>query len=494
MATMVREKINKFAFYRLRYALAYTVFAIALATMLLIAGFYLPGGLTDTETQSALVSDNLNPSQLFSLEPEELIYLPYRLLQAGTISLFGISLLGIKLPSIVLGFVSALGLLYLLNLWYRRNVAILVAIIAVTTNQFLLSSQAGQAGIAYIFLTTMILVAASMITRQSAYAKLWVIAGFVLAAISLYMPLNIYVLIALGLTALFHPHARHLLFKSSPKAILAIGTTLFLLLISPLVIGIIKDPSILKTLLGFSENVANLAANAGSLLKNYSQFNNPSTGEVLAPVYGLGLVLLIGLGIYRLISAKYTAKSYILSIWLVLLVPLVCLNPGFVSITFVPVVLIIALAIDYLIRSWYRLFPRNPYARIFGLLPLAVLVIGLVVSNVDRYLYGLHYDRSVYSTYSYDLPLLSKKLRSLDDSSSVELVVAPEHADFYKSFARHQRIVKQLSVSTNGAVSATADFTIAERKMKGSIETLPSEIVVMRTSTDADRFYLYKKS
>lgn len=491
---MVREKVNKFAFYRLRYVLAYAAFAVALASMLLIAGFYLPGGLADSEIRSALISDGLSPAKLFSLEPDQLIYLPYSLLQAASISLFGISLMGIKLPSIILGFISALGILYLLNLWYRRNVAIITAIIAVTTNQFLLASQAGQAGISYIFLTTMVLVAASMIARRSAYAKAWVFAGFVLAAISLYMPLNVYVLLALALTAIFHPHARHLLFRRSAKPILAIGLTIFLVLVSPLIYGIVNDPSILRTLLGFPDGIANLSKNAGALLQNYSQFSSPTTSEVIAPVYGLGMVLLIGLGLYRLVSAKYTAKSYVLSFWLVLLIPLVCLNPSFVSITFVPVVLLVALAVDYLIRSWYKLFPRNPYARIFGLFPLAVLVVGLVVSSVDRYVYGLHYDRSVYSAYSYDMSLLDQKLRNLDDQASVHLIVTSDNVEFYRSFARHQNHVETVTVSTSPVIATSADVTIAERSMKQRIEKIPNEILVTRTATEADRFYLYKKS
>jgi len=491
---MVRQRLKKFAFYRYRYLLAYFVFAAAMATMLLVAGFYLPGGLTGTEMRSALVSDNLSPAMLFNLQPEELIYLPYRLLQAGTISLFGISILGIKLPSIILGFASALGMLYLLNLWYHRNVAIIAAMIAVTTNQFLLSAQAGQAGIAYIFLTTMILIAASMIARRSAYAKLWIIAGFVLAGISLYMPLNLYVLIALVLTSLIHPHARHLLFKQSPKVVVAFGTIVFLVIISPLVLGILNDPSILRTLLGFSENISNFTSNAGTLLRNYISFANPTTGSVITPVYGLGIVLLIGLGLYRLFSAKYTAKSYIISFWLLFLIPLVCLNPGFVSITFIPVLLLIALAVDYLIWSWYRLFPRNPYARVFGLLPLAVLVVGLVVSSIDRYVYGLHYDRAVYSSYSYDLPLLAAKLKSLDDNATVQLVVSQRSKEFYESFARHQRYVQKVSVTTSPAEVSLAPLSIVERDLKKSVEKLPSDIIVARTVEDSDRFYLYKNN
>ncbi len=491
---MVRQRLSKFAFYRYRYALAYVVFAVALATMLLVAGFYLPGGLTTPEIHSALISDKLSPAQLFSLHPDQLLYLPYRLLQAGTISLFGISTLGIKLPSILLGFFSALGILYLLNLWYHRNVAIVTAMIAVTTNQFLLSSQAGEPGIVYIFQTTMVLVAASMITRKSTYARLWILAGFVLAGISLYMPLNIYMLVALVLTAFIHPHARHMLFRKSSKPVIIAGSLLFAIIISPLVIGIINDMSVLRTLLGFSASVGDFSKNAALLAENYLRFIQPESGLVLAPVYGLGLAMLILLGVYRLISAKYTAKSYIISFWLVLLVPLVCLNPSIVSITFIPVVLLIALALDYLIWSWYGLFPHNPYARVFGLLPLAVLVLGLVVSSVDRYVYGLHYDSNVYAAYSNDLSILSRKLRTFDHKATVQLIVEPDKLEFYSSFARHQRYVAKLSVSSNAATIATAPVSIVERTMRRGIEKLPSDILVTRTAEGADRFYLYKNS
>jgi len=489
---MVRQKINKIAFYRFRYPMAYTVFAVALASMLIIAGFYLPGGLTQSEIDSALISDDLSPAQLFSLKPDELIYLPYRLLQAASISLFGISLIGIKLPSIILGFLSALGILYLLNLWYRRNVAIIAALVAVTTNQFLLASQAGVAGVAYIFLTTMTLIAASMIARKSAYAKSWILAGAALAGISMYMPLNVYMLLALGLTALIHPHARHLLFKKSAKPIVGFASILFAVIISPLIIGVINDPGVLRTLLGIPKDFSNIGGTAQDLLHNYIQFHSPATSEVITPVYGLTVVLLLLLGVYRLISAKYTTKSYILSFWLVLLVPLVCLNPSFVSITFVPVVLLIALAIEYLIRSWYRLFPRNPYARVFGLIPLAVLVVGLVISNVDRYVYGLHYERTVYASYDFDLPLLSKKLRSLKDDKTVVLVVEDKRRPFYESFARHQDMIEKLSVTSDPSAVASSPVAIVAGSMKSQVEKLPSEIVVMRTAEDADRFYLYK--
>lgn len=489
---MVKDKINTLFAYRFRYVFAYAAFAVALLSMLVVAGFYLPGGLTETEMRSALISDSLDPHNLLALKPEELIYLPYRLLQAASISIFGISVFSIKLPSIILGFFSALGMLYLLNLWYRRNVAIITALISVTTTQFLLSAQAGQAGIMYIFMTITILVAASMITKRGAYAKLWLIAGFVLAAISLYLPLNIYILLALALTAAAHPHARHIVLRQAPKSVIATGIVLFSVIILPLAIGIVNQPAILVTLLGFSNGPSDVIGNAQLLMTQYGMVWNPTSGSILTPVYGLGTLLLIALGVYRLVSTKYTARSYILSFWLVLLIPLVLLNPSFVSVTYVPVLLLIALGIEYIVWSWYRLFPKNPYARVFGLLPLSVLVFGTVVSNIDRYLYGLRYDSAVYSQYSFDLPVLSRELSAIDPDTSVVLLVPENKLAFYKSFASQQRHVDSLSVTDKVTETGSPDLLIVSRDRKADQDATPSKILVTQAAKASDRFYLYK--
>ena len=489
---MVRPRLTKFAFYRYRYVFAYTVFGLTLAGMLLLAGFYLPGALTNTEMHSALVSNNVDASEVFNLPPEQLIYLPYRLLQSVSLDIFGVSVISVKLPSIILGFASAIGLLYLLNLWYKKNVAIIAAIIAVTTSQFLLASQAGQAGVSYIFLTVMVLIAASMIARQSTYARIWALIGFGLAAISLYMPLNIYMLLALILTAIVHPHARYLVFQKSSKPIIGIGLVISLIIALPLILGIIHDPSILRTLFGIPESFNDILDNASMLVGNYGNFANPTSSSIITPVYGLGLVGLIFVGFYRLFTAKYTARSYLISFWLAALIPLVVLNPEFVSITFVPVMLLVALGVDYLISSWYKLFPKNPYARVFGLVPLGVLMIGLVLSSVDRYAYGLHYDSAVYASYNYDLPLLQHKLRSLDDGTSVVLVTSKNTIDFYTIFAEHQKYIQSLTVVSKSSNLPPADITITERDFAPSVKKIPSEILVTRSSSNADRFYLYK--
>ena len=58
---------------------------------------------------------------------------------------------------------------------------IIVAILAVTTTQFFANFSAGQPGINYIFLVSSLFNRCFNDLRQSAYAKIWALVGFVFA-------------------------------------------------------------------------------------------------------------------------------------------------------------------------------------------------------------------------------------------------------------------------------------------------------------------------
>ncbi len=490
---MGKLKVTDFYIYRWRYVIGYTLFGAALLTLLVLAGLFIPGGLSSQEIRTALTSDNLDPQNLLSLQPAQLVFLPFHLLQAASISLFGFNAFSIKLPSIILAFISAWGILALLGIWFRRNVAIVAGIIAVTTGQFLLLAQSGHGGIMYIFWAVAILLTASLVIQQGKYMSFWVVVAFILAGFSMYIPLTVYVLLALLITTIFHPHARHVLLRRVSKLPLSIGLILFILITLPLIIGAIRDPSVIWALLGVPTNWVGMMENAKNIAIHYAGFATPQNGVILQPVYSLGTILLGILGLYCLFTTKYTTKSYIISFWLLLLLPFVFLNPEMIGITFIPGMLLIGLAVDYLFRSWYRLFPRNPYARVFGLLPLGVLLVGIVISNIDRYSYGFHYGETVYREYNYDLRLLSRQLNELPKDEVVVLVATSSEKAFYAAFASHQKIIKSLSVTTAKSVDSGV-YTIVTHKAKPAIAKTPNGVVAFSTSSHADRFYLYKNS
>ncbi|HEY5695648.1 MAG TPA: hypothetical protein VIQ80_02330, partial [Candidatus Saccharimonadales bacterium] len=206
--------------------------------------------------------------------------------------------------------------------------------------------------------------------------------------------------------------------------------------------------------------------------------------------YSLGSTILIVLGMIQLFTTKYTARSYIITAWMILLAPVLLINPGFISITFVPVLLLMAMGIGLLLNSWYSLFPRNPYARLAGLLPLTILIGGLVFSGMGRYMYGYTYDPKTASHFTRDLTTLNQQIKN--NKSTTLLITSPDEKPFYAVVAQH---TEKLSViDTNEPVTVNAAPTIIITHAAHKTNTAPNlyRIITDTTSSNADRFYIYK--
>jgi len=473
---MVAKDITKFLIYRWRYILGYSLVGLLLVGLLVFAGLYVPGGISPEEMRAAVRSDSLDFTSLQSLAVANL---PYYLLQLATFHLFGVTDFTIKLPSLVLALFSAAGLILLLRRWFRPNIAVLTSLITVTTGQFLFVAQNGAPGIMYIFWPIVLLLVGTQITRGKKGHLLWKLVFALCAGLSLYTPLSVYPLVAIGLAVILHPHLRNILRRlSKPKV--ALSAVIAGIVVAPLVVTIAAHPSLGLSLLGIPTTwPPDLFANAVGLLRQYFLFWQPSTTALMTPVFGLGSTLLILLGVYRLILTRDTTRSYLLIIWILCLVPILLLNPVFTSVTFVPAVLLLAAGLTSMIGYWYRLFPLNPYARIAGLLPLIVLVLTLVGSGLDRYMYGYHYEPTTAVNFSRDLKLLPK--------TTTHLVVSSDELAFYSVVAKYR---DNLIVSTT---PMNESFT-ATRAARASIGGYKIERIITTTYTnDSDRLYVYKK-
>lgn len=484
MATL---NVSDLFIYRWRYTLGYLAIGIACIVLLVIASLYIPGGLSDREVRGVATTNALSLKQY---SPDMVINLPYYLLQKGSFFLLGLSELSVKLPTILLGFLTVVGLVLLLRIWFKPNVAILTALICMTTGPFLLAIQSGTPGILYIFWPIWLLYSASMISRRASRPLIWKLLFFVVAALSLYTPLSIYMLVALISAVVLHPHLRHLV-KSLSKLRIGAGLTIASLLLVPLIYSLILKPSVFLLLLGIPPSV-DLSTNAHQLFTQYADILNPSNGTIMTPVYEIASLLLAGLGLYRILTAKYTARSYILSTWLILLLPVLVINPQLVNVTFVPFLLLTGYGIDFLIRYWYRLFPKNPYARVVGLIPIMIFITSLILSGIDRFVYGYLYNPSSSRDASQDLSLLKSEL-SHHTKSVITLVVAPSEKSFYEAVKRYNPDwkIQQVHTTLDPVASGTI---IATNQAQMRALTLPVKIVASSTKTDADRFYIYKNS
>ncbi len=454
---------------------------LLLAGALLFAGLFLPGGLSPQEMDSVVVSQSLSAG---SPATRAVADLPYHAVQAALIALFGVTILTIKLPSLILALLSALGLIMLLRRWFKPNIAVMASLIAISTSQFIYIAQLGAPSIMYIFWPIALLLLGTQVTRVQKWRFLWKILFALTAALSLYTPLSIYPLLAIALAIALHPHLRAIVRKLSHTRLAVIGV-IFLLVSAPLIYLIVLRPQLAVELLGIPPIwPPALSDNIATLINQYFIFWQPNSGSVMTPVYGLGTALIICMGLYRLVRTRETTRSYLIIIWLVCLLPVLLFNPALTAVTLVPSVLILAAGLTSLIGYWYRLFPRNPYARVAGLIPVAILMSALLVSGLTRYAYGYHYNPAMVEQFSQDLSLLP--------ADAKHLIVAQTEVDFWQAIA-HRKDGLRVATHPPSSISDVQTFVMT-REARGEVEGYQIvRIITGPRSADADRFYVYQK-
>lgn len=421
--------LSELFLYRHRYVVGYFLLALITVALLTIRLGDVPPGLTPSEQASAVHSFNLqfNP-QIPMLD------LPYHLLQKGTLYLFGPTELGVRLPSILVGFALAAGIFFLFRRWFARNVAIMGGVVVVSSTHFLMRGRTGTALIMISFWAIYIILFATLITQESKFKSLFKILLIGTLGLSLYTPYMLFLTAAMAITVLIHPHLRYVL-RGADKAGLFIAGMLVLFILSPLGWYIYNHPEVIRDLIGIPATLPSLSTYAqqiGEIFTMVGGIAKSTLGGAIIPLFGIPAIALAVLGLARTVMDYHSTRSHLLLIWLALLLPMVALHPTTLAVLFVPLICLIAIGLNALIRMWYGLFPRNPYARIFALAPIAILLLVILQFNYNRYFIGLPYSPAATAAYNSDSQLLQHTIaeKKLQDKP-LTLVVEPQEKAFY---------------------------------------------------------------
>lgn len=481
---MMKNRITDLLAYRWRYVLGYSFIVVVIFLMLVVAAFYIPHELRAGEVESALTSASLGASDM---APKAVIDLPYHILQKLSIMVFGVSVMSIKLPSIILGALTVFGIFLLIRTWFQANVAILATLLCVVTAQFLFLTQDGTPGIMFAFNSVWLLFVATFVTRRKYFGLFWKVLACLAMAMSLYTPMGIYLVLVMLTTAMFHPHIRYLIRRFN-KTRVALAVVLGIAALVPLGYAIFLDISIAATILGIPTSPIDIVANAVQVFQSMVGLPAATTSYLVQPLYTIGLVLLMLVGLYRIVTHSYTARSYITVAWGAVLIVLLILNPGSVTDFYPVAVILISYGMIEMIRSWYRIFPHNPYARVAGMVPLVVLVLALVFSGSTRYIGTYRNNPDVLKYYSSDLTLFRRTLANQHAQANTTVVVtSASELPFYQLINKYDH--RFTVTSTPGTTGSTTIVTRAATRPT----TPPSQIVVNARATDSDRFYVYKK-
>ena len=471
---------SKFVLYKWRYVIGYISIGLILIGSLVFAGLYLPEGLAKEEMRSVAISQSIDFSQPSTLAVPNL---PFHLFQNFVLNIFGISNFTIKLPALIIAFVTAIGMVGLLRRWFRPSIAILASLIAVTTSQFLYIAQLGTPEILYIFWPIALLFLGTQVTRTKRLRLFWKILFSISAALSLYTPLGIYTLLAIALAVALHPHLRAILRRLSRVRLAGI-TVLFLTLIAPIFWLAVLNSSLVTYLLGgpFTWPVP-LANNFMQIISSFALFWQQSVSAPITPIFGLGSVLIIGLGIYRIFRTRDTTRSYLLICWCVWIIAILLLNPVHTTIVYAPAILLLTAGLQSLITYWYRLFPRNPYARIAGLIPITILVIASIGMGASRYAYGYYYTPAVVQLFSKDLQLLPAETTSMQ--------VGEQERAFWQAVAGYKQTINLTNTPNTEHYVLSRQAAIDANKIVDGYEL--KKIITSSLSSGADRWYVYQK-
>lgn len=481
----MKRHVTQYSLYSHRYAISYVLAAAILATVLVLAALYVPSGLRSDEMSGALTSGTL---AFQDFKPASVVNLPYHVLQRASMAVFGVSELTLKLPSLILGISTVVGMFLLLKEWFRRNVAVITVLLTATIPGFIFIAQDATAQIYPVAISIWLLLIATYVSRRREPHVLWKILFFVLLALNMYTPLGIYLNIAILSTIIFHPHIRYLSRSLNPNRIV-IAVAVGLIILAPLLYSVVMQPMIGLQLLGIPEATPDFKANAISLAQSYF-WQTGDTNAFIHPMFPLGILLLMIIGFIRFVQVKYTARSYIIWLWGIALLPLLLVNPQLAVLILPLAMLMIAMGINTLIAEWYKLFPYNPYARIVGLIPLSIIVFGIAVSGISRYALNYHYNPTLLRQFSNDTRLLKQvvtKSKATTDQP-INVIVSSKQKPFLQLVANYDRrfVVNDNSSSVPYPYVVSHD---AHKKIRRT--TQPSYIAVSSRSEAADRFYLY---
>lgn len=481
----MKSKVTDYLLYRWRFRIGFLVVAFVVVGVVIFTALNMPGALREAEQQTALTSSKLSAT---SLDVNSIVNFPYYILQRVSFLIFGVTTMSIKLPSIILGVLTTLGIFLLAKNWFSRSIGVMVTLLATTSTQFLFIAQDGTPAITFSVVTIWLLAICTFVTRKKLFSTFWKVVCGVLMAVELYLPFGIYVDIALIITMLLHPHIRYLLRRiSRPRFVLA--TVLGIIAMVPLGYAIYVNHTIALTLLGIPSVHTNLLDNVRTSISDLFGFLLPATSFSIRPVYSLSLLLLMILGIYRLIKIRYTARSYTTSLLLVTIVPLVIMNPSYQSALFPIAVILLALGSSHLVTSWYKLFPRNPYARIAGLIPLIVFTGGMVFADTLRYANNYTYNSTILSHYNSDLSSVDKTLAKYHARlATTQLITTKKEAEFYSLVAHYD---KRFHVGGPGQSSSTLVIMTHAAYHAAPPSKTPTEIITNRFAQNADRLYVY---
>ena len=479
--------ISRLFLYRYRFFIGYILLAAAYLALVLLLPTRSPAGLSDLERSSAVASYNLHFSSITS---GDLVDLPYHALQKICILLFGFSTYVIKLPSILVGLGLGFLIVLLLNRWFKTNVALLASVLTILSTPFLYLSGSGTPLIMLVFWPTLLLWLGSKIQGEKSPNPVACLVFALALLLSIYTPHLIYLVLFIIVFALLNPHLRFTI-KTLPRLPLFAVGLILLVGLGIWITNLVSSHTVALSLFFAKDfSFSNFFENLKFGLTPFFSLIKPVEGVYLSPMFGLASLFLALAGLLSTRRGFLASRNAIASCFVVFSLVLSGLDPDSALLLILPFAILTAHGLRYLLEKWYGLFPENPYARIFAIFPLSLLLALIILPALNHYVYGYRYTAAVATEFTNDLKLVRD---SLAENSVLLIKENSLDSAFYEVYADRTHAISLLPLdeAKDANLSRHEIATLGRQEFILPENYSLKKIVTSSKSSNSDRIYIY---
>ena len=478
---------NKYFFYKNRFIIGYILLTASFLTLILFVPKIALTGLSSGEVSSIVTSQNLNLRTIFD---GNLVDLPYHLLQKIIFKLFGITIYTAILPSIIIGGLLGFFLILLLNRWFRNNTAIIASIITVLSSSFLFLVSNGTPLIMIVFWPTLLLWLGSKVQGKERPAPIWSFIFAIALFLSSFTPYMIYLIILILIYTLIHPHLRFTI-KNLPKLPFALVSLIILIGFGFMGYIFLRHPEAIKPLLYSGDfKFSTYLNNLKQAFLPFFTWHGVIESIFLAPQISLPATMIAIIGLVSTFKGFFASRNSIAIFLIIFTILISGFHTDYAVLLILPFAILIAHGLRYIIYKWYNLFPENPYAKFFGIIPITIFLFTMITSDLSHFISGYRYAAPVANQFNNDLSMV------LTHAKAGDYLLLDENDEFSKLLIAANTVRPIFRDSLNYYIATNVNSLPKNSKVYtvGKANHTQLELQKVYTSSksqNSDRLYLY---
>jgi hypothetical protein len=256
------------------------------------------------------------------------------------------------------------------------------------------------------------------------------------------------------------------------------------LTLSPLIVGCIAKTENIQTLIAMPDfSLSNYIHNISNAFAPFFSFSLVYDSIYLAPLFGLATVAIVIIGILASIGKMFTSRNTVISLLVIYAIIISGLNGDVAIAIIIPVAILTAAGVESIVEKWYSLFPENPYAHLFGIIPMVIVMSMIIISSQTHYVFGYHYTPRVVENFNDDLQIIRDRIAT---TTPIYVNEQTEHREFFEILSKYDDYQLIDSINDNTTEYATFNAYKSDNfKLK--------EIITSPKSRNSDRLYIYSK-